>query len=406
MHVTIIDGDLCYPMTSGKRLRTLNLMLPLARQHRLTYIARGLGTVEDQEAAVFLAGHGITPVIVADPLAPKSGAAFYARLAANLTSPLPYSVASHVSPAMRAAVEHHWANAQVDLWQLEWMGYNYCINGLRRPVVVQAHNVDQLLWRRYFEAERNIVKRLYIADQTRKLSRFECRVFRAMTRIIVVSAADAEVARKLYGNLPLDVVDNGVDVAAFRHIHPLSDSRTILFLGALDWRPNADAIELLLNRIFPLVRTRAGDTKLAIVGRNPPAWLQERVVGEPGVELHADVPRVEPYLERSAVLAVPLRIGGGTRLKILEALAAGLPVVSSGVGAEGLMLTPGVDFTLADSPEAMAAALLRCLRDRAWARAQGEHGRATVAARYDWNMLSVRLERVWEAAVRETRSML
>jgi glycosyltransferase involved in cell wall biosynthesis len=118
-----------------------------------------------------------------------------------------------------------------------------------------------------------------------------------------------------------------------------------------------------------------------------------------GVELHADVPDVRPHLAASAVMAVPLRIGGGSRLKILEALAAGLPVVSTRIGAEGLALRPGEDFTLADTPEEMAAALLDWLQLPVSARAQAEHGRYTVCAHYDWPMLADRLERVWERAV-------
>ena len=117
-----------------------------------------------------------------------------------------------------------------------------------------------------------------------------------------------------------------------------------------------------------------------------------------GVELHADVPDVRPFMESSAVMAVPLRIGGGSRLKILEALAAGLPVVSTQIGAEGLAIRPGQDFTLADTSGEMAERLVDCLEQPASYRAQAEEGRLIVASRYDWSTLSDRLERVWERA--------
>src|SRR5207248_5616112 len=132
-----------------------------------------------------------------------------------------------------------------------------------------------------------------------------------------------------------------------------------------------------------------------LVGRNPPAWLRQRVAALPGVELHADVPDVRPFLARSAAMVVPLRIGGGSRLKILEALATGLPVVSTRVGAEGLCLEPGRHLTVVDAVDDMAAALLRCLRGPGEARAQAERGRQVVLQRYDWDRLADRLEAVW-----------
>src|SRR5207248_7650671 len=115
---------------------------------------------------------------------------------------------------------------------------------------------------------------------------------------------------------------------------------------SLEWRPNLDAVRLLLDRTLPAVRAAEPDVRLSIVGRRPPAWLVQRARTEPGVELHADVPDVRPHLARAAVLAVPLRIGGGSRLKILEALGCGVPVVSTRVGAEGLDLRDGEHLTV------------------------------------------------------------
>jgi glycosyltransferase involved in cell wall biosynthesis len=401
MHVTIIDGDVSYPPNSGKRLRTLRLMLPLALRHRITYIARSESLAKDAAAADFLQSQGITPILVEAPLPVKSGAAFYARLAGNLLSPLPYSVASHTHDAVREAVARHAAAAPVDLWQLEWQGYAYAVEGQTAPVVVQAHNVDALIWRRLAETEPGRVRRAYVSNQQRKIEAFERSALWRATRIVAVSEDDARLAEGLYGPLPIDVVDNGVDAAAYAGVQPTARSRQILFLGALDWRPNLDALELLLDRIFPLLRAIAPDARLAIVGRSPPDWLSRRARGTEGVTLHADVPDVRLYLAQSAAMAVPLRIGGGSRLKILESLAAGLPVVSSTVGAEGLQLMAGEHITIADEPEAMAHALARCLAEPAAALAQAERGRRLVASRYDWEILADRLDSVWQRAVSE-----
>src|SRR6266849_5930924 len=124
MRVVIVDGDISYPPMSGKRLRTLNLMLPLARRHHVTYLARGDARSEEaRQAATFLADHGVAPVFVDHPVARKSGPLFHARLAANLLSPLPYSVTSHTSPRVREAVREYARQHPVDLWQFEALPY-------------------------------------------------------------------------------------------------------------------------------------------------------------------------------------------------------------------------------------------------------------------------------------------
>jgi glycosyltransferase involved in cell wall biosynthesis len=399
MHVAIIDGDISYPSTSGKRLRTLNLMLRLAERHRLTYIARGhRGQEEVRAARAFLNDHRIDTVLLDDPIAAKKGLGFYARLAANVLSPLPYSVASHQSRRMARAVQEHAARNKVDLWQFEWSGYLPALPDPHARKLLSAPNVDSLIWQRYSEAEQGPLKRWYVKGQWRKFERFERQAFRSVARVVACTEEDATLIREQFGAANVDVVDNGLDRASFDAVTPAPDGQTILYLGSLDWRPNLDALQLLLD-VFPTIQAGAPSARLMIVGRSPPTWLVEKVRRQRGVELHADVPDVRPYLARSSVLAVPLRIGGGSRLKILEALACGVPVVSTRVGAEGLCLRPGEDYVLAERIEDMAGAIVDCLRHPQRARALAEHGRQVVRERYDWAALADKLEQVWEKCV-------
>jgi glycosyltransferase involved in cell wall biosynthesis len=400
MHAVIVDGDISYPPTSGKRLRTLNLLLPLATRHRLTYIGRGdASSTEAKQAVAFLEDHGIRTLIVDHPLARKSGPLFYARLAANLLSSLPYSVASHRSARMRQTVNAYAAAHKVDVWQFEWTGYVDTLHDPRARKVVIAHNVDSLIWRRYGDAEKNPLKRLYIRRQWHKFERFERRVFHEATRLVAVSDADAQLLREQFGVENPDVVDNGIDRAFFEQVQRRPDPQRILFLGALDWRPNLDALKRLLDEVMPRVRQQEASAKLCIVGRYPPAWLRERTRDNRAVELYPDVPDVRPYLASCGVMTVPLRIGGGSRLKILEALASNVPVISTRVGAEGLHLTPGRDYELADDNEQLAAALVDSIRHPARHQAMAANGRAVVRKRYDWDGLAEKLEQVWETCV-------
>ncbi len=394
LNVVIVASELPYPPTAGNRIRTLNLALRLARRHRITFIAHR--NEEAEEATGVLGQHGIETVLVNRVIPVKSGPQFYARLVANLASPLPYSVASHSSQSLRQAVLSFAQQRRTDLWQVEATALIDLLANLDgAPKVAIAHNVESLIWQRYHESEPNPLKRWYIKEQQRKFERFERRAFAEATRVVAVSREDACLIRKRFGGQRVEVVDNGIDRAFFETIQADPDPQKILFLGSLDWRPNLDAVGLLLDRIFPAVRAAEPTARLCLVGRRPSQALNERVAGMSGVELHGDAPDVRPFLATSGVMIVPLRIGGGSRLKILEAMAAGLPVISTSLGAEGLELVPGEHYTVADEPEAMANALVSWIREPRPARAMAGRSRPFVLDRYDWDSLAERLERVW-----------
>ena len=397
LHVVVVDEELPYPPTSGKRIRTLNLTLRLARRHHVAYIChRNADAAEARAAAEFLISHGISVRTVYWTPPRKSGLAFYARLAANLLSPLPYSAATHNSPALRRALRDHAATHPVDLWHCEWTPYAQAVRGLgvaRRLVV--AHNVESVIWQRYFENESHPLRRWYIGQQWRKYVRFERRVMGEVDQVVAVSGLDAERLQRDFGAGQVDVVENGVDPAYFRPQPIRREPGRLLFLGSLDWRPNLDGVGLLLERVFPAVRAAAPSARLSIVGRNPPEWLRKTAAAVPGVELHADLPDVRPELARCGLMVVPLRIGGGSRLKILEALATNTPVVSTRVGAEGLELEDGRHLSIAEGIDDLPGAILREMRAPAAAQARAERGREAVLQRYGWDALADEMERVW-----------
>jgi polysaccharide biosynthesis protein PslH len=398
LNVAIIASELPYPPTAGNRVRTLSLALRLAKRHRITFIAHR--NHEWVEATGFLRDHGIATILVDRAIPVKSGPAFYARLLGNLASPLPYSVASHSSHALGQAARSLAAEERIDLWQFEATALiDALVDQSSASKVVIAHNVESLIWQRYYQNESIPFKRWYIKQQWRKFERFERRAFAAATRLVAVSRDDATLIRDRFGGRNVDIVDNGIDRSYFEAVRPDPDPMAILFLGSLDWRPNLDAIELLVDEIFPRVRAAVPAARLLVVGRKPSPALARKLRTTPGVELHGDVPDVRPFLARSGVMAVPLRIGGGSRLKILEAMAAGLPVISTRLGAEGLELVPGEHYIASDEPAEMADELIACIRDPRPARAIALGSRGFVLDRYDWDALADRLERVWLACL-------
>ena len=398
LRVAVVDEEIPYPPVTGKRLRTFKLLVRLARRHRITFLChRNADPAEAETAVMVFREHGIEPVAVERTVPPKAGLAFYGRLGANLLSSWPYTVASHHSRVLRKAVQAHAASEAVDLWHCEWTPYAEAVRGLtgKTPCLVMAHNVESLIWQRYHETETNPLKRWYIAKQWRNFERFERRAFGQANRVVAVSAEDAALMEERFGARNVAVVDNGVDTAYFQPHSGQRDPNCILYLGSLDWRPNLDAVHQLLDHVLPEVRAQEPRARLCLVGRNPPAALRARLVECARVEVHANVADVRPFLARSAVLAVPLRIGGGSRLKILEALAAGLPVVSTRVGAEGLCLEPGRHLRVVDSVPEMAGALLEVMAAPDEAQAMAERGRQRVVERYDWDLMAEKLEQVW-----------
>jgi polysaccharide biosynthesis protein PslH len=400
LHVAVLDEELPFPLTSGKRIRSFNLLTRLAKTHRISYIAhRNPDETEMRDAARVLREHDIFPIVVERTVPAKSGIGFYPRLFRNLFSPLPYSVATHESRALREAADELARKDPPDLWHCEWTPYAHYMFGRPGPWVVMAHNVESLIWQRYVESTNNPLKRWFLEKQWKRFERFEGWAYPSATRSIAVSREDAERIEKQFGARNVAVVDNGVDTATFRPDDAVDrDPFAMLFLGSLDWRPNLDAVRLLLDSIVPRVQAIEPKATLAIVGRKPPDWLRREVTKRPGVGLLADVPNVKPFLHAAGMLVVPLRIGGGSRLKILEALATGTPVVTTTVGGEGLRFAPGEHVTVADGAEAFANAIVESIRHPQLARMRAMHGRDRVLAEYDWDSLAGKLDEVWREA--------
>ncbi len=396
LHVAIVNEEIPFPPTSGGRIRPHNLLRRLAGRHRITYLChRHADPAEGQAAIDWARSLGVETVVVDRPLPGKSGLGFYARLAANLFSTQPYSVATHNSRALRATLAHFAAHHPVDLWQCDWAPYFAPLSAVPAArAIVMAANVESQIWQRYWENETHPLKRWYIKQQWQKFLRFERRAFTQAARLITVSQEDARLAERQFGARQVAVVDNGVDTDFFLPRDEPRDPRTILFVGSLDWRPNQDACRVMLEEVFPRVRAQEPAARLWIVGRQPPDWLVNAASQQAGVELFADVPDVRPYLAQAGVMAVSLRIGGGSRLKILEALAMRTPVVSTKIGAEGLHLQPGDHLEVVDGIEPLADALIRAVRQPEAMQAQARRGREVMLEHYDWEILADKLETI------------
>lgn len=407
IRTVVIDEELPYPLNTGKRIRTYNLLTRLTDRFEISILChRNVDQNEFEEARAHFETMGVRCHLVPRDLPSQSvlssGIAYYGGLVGNLFSRRPYLVQKNDSIELRGAIEHLRRSQSVDVWHCEWTPYAApFLESSDDNWVVSAHNIESQIWKRYSEHEKNPLKRWYIQHQAAKFSAFEQVAFDEAKAVVVVSDADADLAQRWFGSERPAVVENGVDLEYFRPGEVTRNESELLFLGSLDWRPNLDALRLLIDSIFPAVLAQASQAKLTVVGRKPPQWLIDRISRDPRIELHNDVADVRPFLHRAAALLVPLRIGGGSRLKILEALAAGCPVISTSVGAEGLDLEPGVDYIDAPAVEDFATTTVAAIRDYPSLIRTAESGQRVVQGHYDWNRLANRLGDVWEAQIRD-----
>ncbi|MFL5332739.1 MAG: glycosyltransferase family 4 protein [Geminicoccaceae bacterium] len=274
------------------------------------------------------------------------------------------------------------------------------LDGLGVPVVYDAHNVERALWRDLTHLQGELGDNNFNARFRDRILAGEAALVEGAAQLWACSPSDADLFAATYGPMRPDVrvVPNTVDVASFASVaRPLAQDASdrapsLLFTGNFGYPPNLESAFCLSGEVLPLVRQSAPRCRLVFCGRNPPAALLDLVAGDPGITVTGEIPDVRPWLASCDVVVVPLRHGGGTRLKILEALAAACPVVSTVKGAEGLDIEHGRDLLLAETPDAISDAVLWCLANRISAAEMAARGRALVAARYSWeaNFLTVR----------------
>lgn len=329
------------------------------------------------------------------------------RLRTLVTSSLPDMALRGRSAAFQAALDQLIAEVPFDVVQaesIEMAQYGMARRNNGPLYVYDAFNAEFLLQQRAFSTDLRIARKLPVAlyslIQWRKLRRYEARLGDRFHGALAVSPDDAAVLHSLAPSLPLGVVPNGVDTEYFRvsppHSTNVAHQPIMLFTGTLDFRPNIDAVTWFTHEVLPLVRAEIPDSRFLVVGRNPVEAVRE-LAQHPSVEIVGEVADVRPWFERAAAYVVPMRIGGGVRLKVLEALAMEQPIVATHMGVEGVEgLISGTHVLLADSPAAFATQLCAVLRDPEAQRRLGEAGRALVTERYDWRVIVPQMYALWE----------
>jgi glycosyltransferase involved in cell wall biosynthesis len=386
MRILFVALDVPYPADRGQRMRTWAILQALSAEgHDISLVSFCPPEDMDRdgsEMARVCAHVDLVPAPVA------GGARLRGQLGRlrGVLSAVPYGAWRFRSAALQEHVRSRLRDVQFDL--VVWDD-TYNLENLRDisgvPVVLNNHDIVQIIWRRYLDVERQPLKRAYAANELRKLRRWEAAAYGRVKSVWAVSRHDAELLEQMCPGMPVTVVPNAVDVHSYK-VTATDDGVGVLFIGGMDWFPNRDAVEFFAGSVLPELRARVPAARFRVVGRPPDDRLRRRLEAS-GVSFLGRVDDIRPAVSAAAVSVVPLRIGSGTRLKILEAAALGKAMVSTRLGAEGLTFADGSEIVLADEPPALAAAVADLLERPAARAAMGAAARRRVEEEYSFEAL-------------------
>jgi len=385
------------PVDTGGKIRSYNILRHLANHHQvslLSYYGGERDTSYETEIQRELPG----AVTIYTAALDGSFAAQSLSYLARTFHAAPFAVSKFTHPDVRRAVASHDRNKDFDVAVCDFLSASLNFPGRPvTPTVLFQHNVESSLWQRMASTESNPVKRLTYQVEARKMVRYERRALGRFHHVIAVSEHDRQQMLAMDPSCCISVVPTGVDTQKYPMAPPASPNPPrIVFTGSMDWEPNIDAIDYFCRDIFPGIRAEFPSAVFQIVGRNPHPRVKQ--LASACIEVTGTVPSVAQYLRDATVVVVPLRIGGGTRLKIFEAMAMGKAVVSTSIGAEGLNVLTGRDLVLADDARAITRAINLLIADSGLRR-RYELAAAKLAAQYDWANIELLFAQVLENAI-------
>ncbi len=390
MKLLVVSSWLPYPPDNGSRLRAFHLLQRLSRKHTLTLFSLGIPGEPDDVAQLRALCDRVEVVAPTPVLDDRLGFR-------GLLSPVPRHLVQTESPRMTALVAEA-AGAHDAGLALQVEAARYLEPCASVPRVFEE--VEVTVYREQYLLEQQLSRRLRHGMTWWKFRRFIRRLVNSFDRSTVVSAQEREHLREIGCDVArVGIVPNGIEAS---HVcPPVIRAERLIYPGSVVYSANLDAVQYFVRDVFPILRRQRPTLEFWVTGSTEGADISDLEV--PGVTFTGRLPEVDGPIAESAVCVVPLRIGGGTRLKVLQAMAVGTPVVSTTKGVEGLDVEDGRHALIADSPDAFAQQVQRLLDEPALGRQVAGHARRLVQERYNWGSISALLEEVIARAVADFR---
>ena len=393
MRILLLSQVVPYPPDSGPKIKTYGVLRYLARRHEVHLVSFVRSAGEEANARSL---RDLCASITTVPLR-RSRLADVGYLARSLATWRPFLIERDDSQAMREAVAKVLGRHAFDAVHADQLPLAQFAVGLRVPLrVLDEHNAVWTIVRRAAEREGPGPRRALAELEWRKLRAYEGTICRRFDRVMVVSEQDhAALVEAAGADLPVAVIPIAVDTRDLAFAPRSAEARHVVSVATMYYPPNVDGVRWFATRVFPLVRREAPQTRFYVVGSRPPGQISRLASRDSGVVVTGYVADLEPVFRQSAVVVVPVHSGSGMRVKILEAFARGVPVVSTSVGVEGIDARDGEHLLVADEPAEFARAVIRLLAEPAEAARLARAGRELVEARYDWRTALSGLDRVY-----------
>ena len=380
-------------MDRGGKIRSFNIASELARRHEVDLFMFYPSTTPDPHDQ--LRDRFARVDCVPLDLPKRASVPDTLAYAANAATTRPYQMRKYCRPAVQRRLRELLSGEHYDVLLCDFLLTAGVVPwDLGTRTVLFTHNVETTIWKRHFLVNKNPLWKLVAWREYRTMARAERRFTEMADHVLTVSDEDRGAFLEFLPEEKVTTVPTGVDLEYFKPADKPQTAHSLVFTGSMDWLPNEDAIIYFSTEILPLVQQRIPGVTLSVVGRKPGRKVIALAEKNPAIRVTGAVADIRPYVHEAAVYVVPLRIGGGTRIKIFEAMAMGSAVVSTSIGAEGLPVADGKNLLLADSPQDFADRTVALLTGLAERQRLGLAARALVESRYSWTEVTNVLEKV------------
>jgi len=391
-----------YPPSGGASQRSFNLLREISRHytvHLVAFDSEGLPKSALDEYSEALRRYCEHVEIWEMPIQWRQGFRWWVRLAVSPLSSSPYSCQCYWSLSLAARWKEILQKHQDFLLHFDSLDLAlYSDAAASLPKVLNHHNCESALMRRRGANAKNPLKKPYLLNQAQKLAALERQVCPRFNVNTVCSDLDARALRDHCASVHTHLVENGVDTEHFRPVRGAEERDTLIFSGLLDWEPNVSGIHYFVDEIWPLIRRDCPSVRLYLAGRHPVLSVRRLQAHDRSIVVVPNPEDMRPWLARAAVYVCPLLEGGGTRIKLLDAMAMAKPVVSTSIGSEGLRVRDGENILVADTPRDFAFSILRLLNDKPLRLQLAYAGRALVERHYSWGTIVLRLDEAYRCA--------
>lgn len=397
MNVFFLSTRSPYPLISGHSLRTYHILKGAAQNHKVTFVT--FVQLPEHELKKENLDHLRSFCKAVYPFeipADRSKITLAKMLFLNLFSSLPFVAQKYDAPLMRQRIREIIQKEHIDLVHVDLLPLTAYINEFENlPKILVNHNVESVRLYRWYRTEPNPVKKAYLGIQWLKLRSFERSAMNKFDGCVVVSEIDKELLLKMGVKSKLFVVPNGTNTKFFKPNNGKVVENSVLWIGHMDVHTNRDAVLYFWKEIYPILKKKYPEVKMTFVGTAPPKEIAEAAQRDGQVKATGFVDDIRPYIDEATVMVVPIRIGSGTRLKILDAMAMGKAIVSTSVGCEGLNVNDGKNILIADDPEGFSDKMIELLKNSD-KRIALEKNAIELAKTYDWDLITQRQELVYQ----------